>query len=108
MYNLDASEEDREMTFARENMIVVRLRGGGLLLYAPVKIHEDTERGEFLRDKGPVEWIVAPSSEHNLRLPAVIGECPNAEIVASQARREKASSCSGATCLMYTDGLIGS
>ena len=81
------SEEDREMTFATENMIVVRLRSGGLILYAPVRIHE--ELGEFLNDKGPVEWIVAPSSEHNLQLPAVIEKYPNARIVATKINEKK-------------------
>ena len=89
------SEEDREMTFARENMIVVRLKSGGLLLYAPVKIREETELGEFLKDKGPVEWIVAPSSEHNLQLPAVIEKYPNAKIVATELN-EKKLQCIGA------------
>ena len=83
------SEEDREMSYTRENMIVVRLKSGGLLLYAPVKIHEETELGEFLRDKGPVEWIVAPSSEHNLQLPAVIEKYPNAKIVATNVCEKK-------------------
>ena len=89
------SDEDREMTFTRENMIVVRLNSGGLLLYAPVQIREETELGEFLKDKGPVEWIVAPSSEHNLQLPAVIKKYPNAKVVGTELN-EKKLQCIGA------------
>ena len=47
--------------YARENMMLVRLNNGELLLYAPVKIHEETEFGKFLDNLGNVAWIVIPS-----------------------------------------------
>ena len=85
----EAGAEERELCLVRENMVVVRLAGGGLLLYAPVKIHEDTELGPFIRNLGPVEWIVAPSSEHNLQLPGIIKQFPEAKIIASKTTEKK-------------------
>ena len=87
--NMDFDTIDPSTHHTRENMIIVQLNSGGLLLYCPVKIHDDTEFGKFLRDLGPVEYIVAPSSEHNLQLPAVIKKYPGAKIVATKLNETK-------------------
>jgi len=72
-------EERKEMT--RENMVVVRLESGGLLLYSPVMVHQESELGSWL-SKERVEWIVVGSSEHTLQLPQVLARYPDARIVA--------------------------
>ena len=43
------------------NMMVVKLNSGGLLLYAPVKVHKDAEHllVKFLESLGPVKYLVA-------------------------------------------------
>ena len=73
----------------RENMMVVQLNSGSLLLFCPVKIHDDTEFGHWLSQLGPVEYIVAPSSEHNLQLPAVIRKYPGAKVVGTSFNERK-------------------
>jgi len=83
------SDEDRELLLIRENMIIVQLNSGGLLLYAPVKIHDETELGELVRSLGDVKYIVAPSSEHNLQLPGIIKKYPDAKIVANSINERK-------------------
>merc|ERR1712241_1525840 len=52
------------------NMIVVKLNGGGLLLYAPVKVHEEASHLllSWLESVGPVQWLVVPSATHTLLL----------------------------------------
>ena len=43
------------------NMIVVKLNGGGLLLYAPIRIHKDDAPDllfSWLESLGPVHYIV--------------------------------------------------
>ena len=82
-------KDEMKLTFVKENMILVRLNSGGLLLYAPVKIHDETLFGQFLKDLGKVEYIVAPSSEHNLQLPAIIKKFPEAKIVATKINEMK-------------------
>ena len=77
--------------FVTENMMVVRLNNGELLLYAPVKIHDQTEFGQFLEQHlgGNVSWIVIPSSEHNLQLPGIIRKYPEAKIIGSKTSEKK-------------------
>ncbi len=72
-------------------MTVVRLDGGGLLLYAPV-----APTGELLtalrgleERHGPVRTIVLPTSsglEHKLPVPAMARACPAAEVWVSPAQ----------------------
>ena len=33
-----------------------------------VRVHPETEFGQWLQQLGPVEWVVAPSSEHTLQV----------------------------------------
>ena len=77
--------------FIRENMMLVRLNNGELVLYAPVKIHDETEFGQFLEQHlgGIVSWIVIPSSEHNLQLPGIIRKYPEAKIIGSKTSEKK-------------------
>ena len=75
--------------FVRENMMLVRLNNGELLLYAPVKIHDETEFGRFLENLGTISWIVIPSSEHNLQLPGIIRKYPGAKIIGSKTSETK-------------------
>ena len=77
--------------FVRENMMLVRLNNGELVLYAPVKIHDETEFGQFLEQHlgGTVSWIVIPSSEHNLQLPGIIRKYPEAKIIGSKTSEKK-------------------
>ena len=73
------------------NMIVVRLDSGGVLLYAPVKIHQEAKELLFswLESIGPVEWVVAASSAHTLFLPDVVATFPKAKIVGPKVAEEK-------------------
>ena len=59
------------------NMMVVKLNSGGLLLYAPVKVHMDAKHlfVEFLEALGPVKYLVAASN--NSVIPALFLEEPN-------------------------------
>lgn len=84
-------EDEDVMRVAKltENMIVVKLNNGSIMLYAPVKIHNETEFGQFLEKLGKVEWIVAPSSEHTLQLPAIIEKFPDAKIIGSANAEKK-------------------
>ena len=77
--------------FIRENMMLVRLNNGELVLYAPVKIHDETEFGQFLEENlgGTISWIVIPSSEHNLQLPGIIRKYPEAKIIGSKTSEKK-------------------
>jgi len=72
-----------------ENMVVVKLNDGSVMLYAPVKIHDETKFGQFLKNLGTVEWIVAPSSEHTLQLPSIIKKFPNAKVIGSKNAEKK-------------------
>lgn len=77
--------------FIRENMMLVRLNNGEVVLYAPVKIHDETEFGQFLEQHlgGTVSWIVIPSSEHNLQLPGIIRKYPEAKLIGSKTSEKK-------------------
>ena len=73
----------------RENMMVVKLDGGGILLYSPVRIQRDSDLWRWLEQQGKVEWIVLGSSEHTLQLPEVISTFPTAKVVASTTAGKK-------------------
>jgi len=83
------SDQDMELMWWKENMIVIKLNSGGVMLFAPVKIHDETEFGKFLAGLGDVKYIVAPSCEHNLQLPGIINKYPNAKIVAHSTTEKK-------------------
>ena len=57
-------------------MYVVKLNGGGLLLYAPVKVHRENPELLFswLESLGPVQWLVAGSGAQIHLLPDAIKE----------------------------------
>ena len=74
------------------NMIVIRLDNGSLLLYAPVRIRDETRLGSWLDKLGPVEWIVVASSEHNTHVPSVLKRYPNAKVIGSKVSEQKLSS----------------
>ena len=82
-------EDVMKVAKATENMIVVKLNNGSIMLYAPVKIHDDTEFGHFLEQLGNIGWIVAPSSEHTLQLPAINQKFPDAKIIGSTTAEKK-------------------
>ena len=58
------------------NMIVVKLNGGGLLLYAPVKMHKEAPELllSWLESLGPVQWIVVASAAHTLLIHDAVKE----------------------------------
>ena len=58
------------------NMVVVKLNGGGLLLYAPVKMHKEAPELilSWLESLGPVQWLVTASAAHTLLLHDAIQE----------------------------------
>jgi len=82
-------EDVMKVAKVTENMMVVKLNNGSIMLYAPVKIHDETEFGHFLEKLGKVEWIVAPSSEHTLQLPEIIKKFPDAKIIGSTNAEKK-------------------
>ena len=73
------------------NMMVVKLKSGGLLLYAPVKIHKEDKQLLFswLESLGPVKWLVVASSAHTLCVPDAVKAFPDARIVGPKAAEEK-------------------
>ena len=73
------------------NMIVVKLNGGGVLLYAPVKIHKDVSHLLFswLQSLGPVQWLMVPSATHTLLLHDAIASFPDAKLVGPEAAEAK-------------------
>ena len=73
------------------NMMVVKLNSGGLLLYAPVKVHKDAEHllVKFLESLGPVKYLVVASSSHTLYLPDAIKAFPNAKVAGPKQAEEK-------------------
>ena len=73
------------------NMMVVKLNSGGLLLYAPVKVHMDAKHllVEFLESLGPVKYLVAASSAHTLFLPDAIKAFPDAKVAGPKQAEEK-------------------
>ena len=73
------------------NMIVVKLNNGGILLYAPVKIHKDAKEllYAWLESLGRVEWIVAPSAAHTLCFPDALESFPEAKVVGPKVAEEK-------------------
>ena len=83
--------EKGEVEVVRENMVVVKLNTGGILLYSPVKIHENSYLWRWLEQQGKVEWVVVGSSEHTLQLPDVLAKFPSAKIVASTTAGRKLS-----------------
>ena len=70
-------------------MVVVKLNSGGILLYSPVKIQENSDLWRWLEQQGKVEWVVLGSSEHTLQLPAVLAMFPSAKVVASTTAGRK-------------------
>ena len=73
------------------NMIVVKLDSGGVLLYAPVKIHKEAKEllYSWLESIGPIEYVVVASSAHTLFLPDVVESFPNAKIIGPKFAEEK-------------------
>ena len=73
------------------NMVVVKLESGGILLYAPVNLHKEVPELLFswLESLGPVEWLVAASSAHDMCLPDAIKAFPKAKVVGSEFIEEK-------------------
>ena len=73
------------------NMIVVKLSGGGLLLYAPVKIHKEAAHllYSWLQSLGPVQWLMVPSATHTLLLHDAIEAFPEAKLVGPEAAEAK-------------------
>merc|ERR1719323_1471803 len=74
-----------------QNMIVVRLKSGSILLYAPVKMHKDNPELIFswIESLGSVDWIITPSSSHTMSLPDAFAAFPNAKIIGAEFSQEK-------------------
>jgi len=73
------------------NMIVVKLNGGGLLLYAPVRVHKEEAHllCSWLESLGPVQYIVCASSYHTLLIHDAIKAFPDAKVVGPEAAEAK-------------------
>ena len=71
------------------NMMVVRLNSGSLLLYAPVRILDETGLASWLDKLGQVEWVIIASSEHNASIPSVLKRYPAAQVIGSKVSEEK-------------------
>lgn len=70
-----------------QNMMIVKLNNGGVLLYCPVRIHPDME--ELIQRIGPVEWIILGSSAHNNHPPSVIRKYPHARVIGATTSEAK-------------------
>jgi len=70
-----------------QNMTIVKLNNGGVLLYCPVRIHPDME--ELIASIGQVEWIILGSSSHNNYPPSVIKKYPEARVIGATLSEEK-------------------
>mmetsp|Transcript_24939 Transcript_24939/g.46146 ORF Transcript_24939/g.46146 Transcript_24939/m.46146 type:complete len:409 (-) Transcript_24939:150-1376(-) len=94
MYEIDC-KKGREGEYLKQGlkdrnfMMVVKLENatGGLLLYSPVRIHEDMRK--WLAELGPVEWIVLGSSAHTTNIKRVAEQYPQAKIVGSEGAERK-------------------
>ena len=77
------------------NMIVLKLNSGGLLLYAPVRVHKEVPEllSSWLETLGPVKWIVVASSAHTLCIPDVVKSFPKAKIIGSKWSEDKLKHC---------------
>ena len=66
------------------NMFVVRLNGGGVLLYSPVLVRDGSSLDGLIREAGDeVKWIVMASSYHTLYMPSIVKRYPEARLVGS-------------------------
>ena len=63
------------------NMVVVKLRSGDILLYCPVVVHNGTSLDNFLKDLGPVKYIVIGSCYHTSYLPETTKRYPDAKVI---------------------------
>lgn len=79
------------LTQSHQNMIVVKLKSGSILLYAPVRMHKENPELilSWIESLGSVDWIVAPSSAHTMSLPDVLAAFPNAKIIGAELSQEK-------------------
>jgi hypothetical protein len=73
------------------NMVVVKLNSGGLLLYAPVKVHKEAEHllVKWLESLGPVEYLVTAANVHTMCIPDVIQAFPGAKVIGPKQVEEK-------------------
>jgi len=63
------------------NSFIVKLSGDRLLLYAPVKIREETGFAQWVDSLGQVEWIVIASGAHTLNIQPVVARYPEAKVI---------------------------
>ena len=68
-------------------MTVVRLGDGGLWLYSPGPI--DDETAAELKSLGPVQYLVAPNRFHHLHLPAAAARFPEADVLGAPGLADK-------------------
>lgn len=68
-------------------MAVIRLAGGGLFVWSPVALTEDLKAA--VDALGPVRWIVAPNSLHDLHLAAWRTAYPDAAMPAPPGLRKR-------------------
>merc|ERR1719167_75686 len=74
---------------SKVNSTIVRLKSGGLLLYAPSRIREEDGYAAWLDGLGKVEWIVIGSSFHTLSLPNVLARYPEAKVIGAPQAEDK-------------------
>ena len=78
-----------------QNMIVVKLNSGGVLLYSPVRVRQDCDLADWLKTLGPVKYVVLGSSAHTLQIPSVVKSFPDAKFVGSEGAWMKLNNFKG-------------
>jgi len=62
-------------------MFVVKLESGDILLYAPIKIRDNTNLSKWIDELGIVKYIVIGSGSHTLYLPSTLERYPDALVI---------------------------
>jgi len=68
----------------KNNMVVVKLNNGDVMLYSPVQVRDEFGFSSWIESIGPVKWIVLGSSAHTLQLPNILKRFPDASYVSSK------------------------
>ena len=73
-------------------MVVVKLTSGDILLYCPIPVHDETPLDKWLKELGPVKYLVIGSCGHTLFLPATTARFPEAIVIGTTPAEEKLKS----------------
>ena len=70
-------------------MAVVKLKSGDILLYSPIQIHEGTILDNWLKDLGPVKYVIIGSCYHTLHLKSTLKRYPDAICIGTTTSEQK-------------------